>query len=77
VASRHVLIKGLHCIRPSELTELLVHVVRAGPRVVANPYTKVLHLQRLSFVNLKRKERSQKHGDAAMCNGQHSRPPAS
>ena len=56
VTSRHVLIKGFHCIRARELTELLVHVVCARARVVANPYAKVLHLQRLLFVDLKKKK---------------------
>jgi hypothetical protein len=44
MASGHVLIKRLDGIRARELTELLVHVVRARTRVVANPYTKVLNL---------------------------------
>ena len=56
VTSRHVLIKGFHRIRASELTELLVHVVCARARVVAKPYAKVLHLHGLLFVDLKRKE---------------------
>jgi hypothetical protein len=54
VTSRHVLIKGFHRIRATELTELLVHVVCARARVVAKPYTEVLHLQRLLFVDLKK-----------------------
>ena len=39
-------------IGSSELTELLVHVVRAGSRVVAEPDAKVLDLQRLLFRDL-------------------------
>jgi hypothetical protein len=80
VASCHVLIKGLYCIRPSELTELLVHVVRAGARVVTDPYTKVLHLHWFLFVDLiKHKKISQSTAMQrdAMLNSQHSRPPAS
>jgi hypothetical protein len=57
VASRHILIKGFHCIRASKLAELLVHVVCARARVIAKPYSKVLHLQRLLFVNLTKKKK--------------------
>jgi len=51
VASRHVLIKRFYSVRASELTELLVHVVRSGARIVTNPYAKILHFQRLLFVD--------------------------
>jgi hypothetical protein len=52
VASRHVLIKRFYGVRASELTELLVHVVRSGARIVTNPYAKILHFQGLLFVDL-------------------------
>ena len=48
----HVLVAGMDGIGSSELTELLVHVVRAGSRVVAEPDAKVLDLQRLLFRDL-------------------------
>ena len=52
VAGSHVLVERLDGIRTAELTELLVHVVGAGARVVAEPDTEVLDLQRLLLVNL-------------------------
>ena len=52
VARRHVLVEALDRGRARELAELLVHVVRAGARVVAEPDTEVLHLQRLLLVDL-------------------------
>jgi hypothetical protein len=52
VASCHVLIKRFYGVRTSELTELLVHVVRSGARIVTNPYSKILHFQGLLFVDL-------------------------
>lgn len=51
VASCHVLIKRFYGVRTSELTELLVHVVRSGARIVTNPYSKILHFQGLLFVD--------------------------
>ena len=50
----HILVEGLYGIGTSELTELLVHVVRAGARVVAEPDTEVLDLQGLLLMDLKR-----------------------
>ena len=52
VAGSHVLIESLDGIRTAELTELLVHVVRARTRVVAEPDAEVLHLKRLLLLNL-------------------------
>lgn len=52
VARRHVLIERFDCVRASELTELLVHIVRSRARIVTNPYAKILHFQGLLFVNL-------------------------
>lgn len=51
VASSHVLVEGLDGIRTSELTELLVHVVGAGARVIAEPDAEVLDLQGLLLVD--------------------------
>ena len=52
VAGSHVLVERLDGVRTAELTELLVHVVGTGARVVAEPDTEVLDLQRLLLVNL-------------------------
>ena len=52
VAGGHILVEGLDGIRTSELTELLVHVVGARTRVVAEPDTKVLDLQGLLLMDL-------------------------
>ena len=53
VAGGHVLVERLDRVCTTELPELLVHVVRAGARVVAEPDTEVLNLQRFLFVDLK------------------------
>ena len=53
VASSHVLVERLDGVRTAELTELLVHVVGTGTRVVTDPDTEVLDLQGLLLVNLK------------------------
>ena len=52
VPCSHILVEGLDGIGTGELTELLVHVVRAGARVVAEPDTEVLDLERLLLVDL-------------------------
>ena len=52
VTRGHLLVHGLHGIAARHLTELLVHVVRAGTRVVAEPDAKVLDFERLLLVNL-------------------------
>jgi len=69
VPSRHVLIKGFHGICASELTEFLVHVVCPRARVVAKPDTKVLHLQRLLFMDLgeEKKNIAAHEAQCAMC----------
>jgi hypothetical protein len=51
--SSHILIETLDGIRARELTVLLVHVMCAGTRVVADPDAEVLDLQRLLFVDLR------------------------
>lgn len=53
VPRSHVLVEGLDGIGTAELTELLVHVVCSGARVVAEPDTEVLNLERLLFVDLR------------------------
>ena len=52
VAGSHVLVERLNGVRAAELTELLVHVVGTGARIVAEPNAEVLNLQRLLLVNL-------------------------
>ena len=52
VAGSHVLVEGLDGIGTSELTELLVHVVGSGARVIPEPDTEVLDLQGLLLVDL-------------------------
>lgn len=52
VAGSHILVEALDRISTSEFTELLVHVVGAGTRVVTDPDTEVLDLQGLLLVNL-------------------------
>ena len=54
VAGSHVLVERLDGISTGELTELLVHVVGARTRVVAEPDTKVLDLQGLLLMDLER-----------------------
>lgn len=53
--ARHILIHGLHGITPRHLAVLLIHVVRAGAGVVAEPDTEVLDFLRLLFVDLSRR----------------------
>lgn len=52
MAGSHVLVEGLDGIDTAELTELLVHVVGAGARVVAEPDAKVLDLEGLLLSDL-------------------------
>jgi hypothetical protein len=52
VAGSHVLVQSLDGICTRELTELLVHVVGAGARVITEPNAKVLDLQGLLLVDL-------------------------
>lgn len=51
VTSSHVLVEGLNSLGPAHLTELLVHVVGTGARVVAEPDTEVLDLERALLVD--------------------------
>lgn len=48
----HVLVERLDGIGTAEFTEFLVHVVRAGTRIIAQPNAKVLDLEWLLFVDL-------------------------
>lgn len=51
VTSSHVLVEGLNGLSPAHLAELLVHVVGAGARVVAEPDTEVLDLERALLID--------------------------
>ncbi len=53
VAGSHVRVAGLNGSVAGQLTVLLVHVVGAGARVVTDPDTEVLDLERLLLVDLK------------------------
>jgi hypothetical protein len=55
VPGSHVLVQRLHGVCTGELTELLVHVVRSGARVITQPDTKVFDLQGLLLVDLEKK----------------------
>ena len=57
VPGSHVLVQRLDGIRPRELAELLVHVVRARTRIVTQPDAKVLDLERFLFVDLEKTKR--------------------
>ncbi len=52
MAGSHVLVERLDGVRTAELTELLVHVVGSGTRVITEPDTEVLDLQGLLLVDL-------------------------
>ena len=52
VAGSHVLVESLDGVNTAELTELLVHVVGARARVIAEPYAKVLDLEGLLLGDL-------------------------
>ena len=67
VAGSHVLVERLDGIRTAELTELLVHVVGAGARVVTEPDAEVLDLQGLLFVNLRGEENHAKRAIRKRC----------
>ena len=54
VARSQVLIEGLDGVRPGQLAVLLVHVVGAGPRIVADPDAEVLDLERPLLGDLRR-----------------------
>lgn len=52
VAGSHVLVESLHSLGPGHLAVLLVHVVGAGARVVADPNAEVLDLKGVLLVDL-------------------------
>lgn len=52
VAGGHVRVERLGGVHPRHLTVLLVHVVGAGPRVVADPDAEVLDLLGVLLVDL-------------------------
>lgn len=52
VLGSHILVAGSDGISTGELTVLLVHVMGARARVIANPNTKVLHLHGLLLEDL-------------------------
>lgn len=52
VTGGHVLVERLDGVGAGHLAVLLVHVVGAGARVVADPDTEVLHLERVLLVDL-------------------------
>lgn len=54
----HILVQGLDGISPRHLTELFVHVVSSGARVVTDPDAEVLDLQGALLVDLNRKRTS-------------------
>lgn len=52
VTGSHVLVEGLNSVGAAHLTELLVHVVGTGARVVADPDTEVLDLEGTLLLDL-------------------------
>ena len=58
VAGGHVGVESLDGVGAGHLTVLLVHVVGAGPGVVAKPDAKVLDLQGLLLVDLEGQRRA-------------------
>ena len=56
VTGSHVLVEGLNSVGAGHLAELLVHVVGAGARVVADPDTEVLDLEGTLLGNLEQKK---------------------
>lgn len=51
VPRSHIFVKRVNSVDPAELPVLFVHIVRSTSRVVPNPDTKVLDLQRLLLMN--------------------------
>jgi hypothetical protein len=45
MSGRHILVECLDGIRPAHLAILLVHVVGAGSRIIANPDAEILDLE--------------------------------
>ena len=66
VTGSHVLVEALYGISTSEFTELLVHVVGTGTRVVTDPDTEVLDLQGLLLVDLEGFNAAQKETQNAV-----------
>lgn len=54
VTGGHVLVHGLDGVGAGHVTVFLVHVVGTGSRIVSKPDTKVLDLERLLLVDLKK-----------------------
>lgn len=54
VTGSHVLVEGINGVYPAYLTELLVHVVGTGARVVTDPDTNVLDLVGALLVDLQK-----------------------
>lgn len=52
VARGHILVQRDNSVGARHLTVLLVHVVGAGARIVTDPDTEVLDLQRVLLVDL-------------------------
>lgn len=52
MAGSHVLVEGLNGVGTAHLTELLVHVVGTRARVITDPDTEVLDLERALLVDL-------------------------
>ena len=52
VPGGHVLVEALDSVCPRKFTELLVHVMRSGARIITQPNAEVFHLQGLLFVDL-------------------------
>jgi hypothetical protein len=52
MSGSHILVEGFNGICPGQLTVLLVHVVGAGARIVADPDAEVLNLLRALLVDL-------------------------
>ena len=48
----HILVEALDSIGSRKFTELLVHVMRPGARIVTQPNAEVFHLQGFLLVNL-------------------------
>jgi hypothetical protein len=48
----HVLVEAFHGVGAGQFTELLVHVVCSGARVIPEPYAEYFDLERLLLVNL-------------------------
>lgn len=52
MSSCHILVQRIYSLCPRHLSVFFVHIVCAGTRVVANPYTKILNLGWAALVDL-------------------------